>query len=180
MKIYKNFSQYQPESGLAGVMYLKDEDGHDWYNLQQHFSGDTTKIVFDSTGLIIDAKRDVSAIVPVDMSVAELSDADLPAGFTADTASQWQFDGKAVTKKPLTAEECLAKATAQRQSLLDTANSTISFWQTKLLAGKTLTEDQKTKLDLWLEYMDELEMLDFGGVSDEAAYNAIAWPDRPE
>jgi hypothetical protein len=72
-----------------------------------------------------------------------------------------------------------ARAEQQRQKLYAAANNTISLWQTKLLAGKALTDDQKMKLDAWLDYMDKLEAMDLSVVKGEAAYNAIGWPKQP-
>ncbi|EQA1622518.1 tail fiber assembly protein [Enterobacter asburiae] len=72
-----------------------------------------------------------------------------------------------------------ARAESKRQSLLTSANSKNSFWQTKLLAGKTLTNEQKSSLDAWLDYMDKLEALELASVADEAGYKAIEWPVSP-
>lgn len=72
-----------------------------------------------------------------------------------------------------------AKAESQRQSLLSAANTTISLWQTKLLAGKQLSEEQKKKLDSWLAYMDELEAMDFAHIDSEEKYHTIEWPVKP-
>lgn len=72
-----------------------------------------------------------------------------------------------------------AKAEAQRQSLLSAANTTISLWQTKLLAGKQLSDEQKKKLDTWLAYMDELEALDFINIDIDEKYHTIEWPVKP-
>lgn len=72
-----------------------------------------------------------------------------------------------------------AKAELQRQSLLSAANTIISLWQTKLLAGKQLSDEQKKKLDTWLAYMDELEALDFINIDSDEKYHTIEWPVKP-
>ncbi|KAA5935115.1 tail fiber assembly protein [Pantoea sp. Bo_2] len=72
-----------------------------------------------------------------------------------------------------------AKAESQRQSLLSAANTTIILWQTKLLAGKQLSEEQKKKLDSWLAYMDQLEAMDSAHIDSEEKYHTIEWPVKP-
>lgn len=97
-----------------------------------------------------------------------------------------QAQGKAISPdssgKPVLTDPAIdwqAKAESQCQSLLSAANATISFWQTKLLAGKQLSEEQKTKLDDWLEYMDELEDMNFASIDSEEKYHALSWPIKP-
>ncbi|EJF8280814.1 hypothetical protein ABK180_005487, partial [Escherichia coli] len=49
----KNFRQYTPENpDVPGAMYLKSEDGQDWYECQSLFSAETLKVVYNSAGVI--------------------------------------------------------------------------------------------------------------------------------
>ncbi|MBF5196750.1 phage tail protein, partial [Escherichia coli] len=49
----KNLQRYTPEkSDVPGAMYLKAEDGRDWYESQSSFKADTLKLVYDSEGII--------------------------------------------------------------------------------------------------------------------------------
>ncbi|WP_158781023.1 tail fiber assembly protein [Pantoea sp. BAV 3049] len=179
MKIYKNFTRYTPENGVDGAMYLQDEDGNDWYKLQSEFSADAMKIAYDSTGLLVDAKYDVSGIVPLNLSVAETDKSDLPEGFPGDSTSRWQFDGKTISEKPLTAEEYQARAEEQRQTLVTEANSTTADWRTELQLD-VISDDDKASLVKWMAYIKALKALDLTGVTNEAGYKSIAWPDKPE
>ncbi|EEV3327845.1 phage tail protein, partial [Escherichia coli] len=51
--IIKSFKLYTPEkSDVPGAMYLKSEDGQDWYECQSLFSAETLKVVYNSAGVI--------------------------------------------------------------------------------------------------------------------------------
>jgi len=179
MKTYKNFTRYTPDEGIPGVMYMKDEDGNDWYTLQSSFADDTMKIAWDSTGLIIDAKKDVAKLVPLGLNVTELSADSVPDGFPGEATSRWVFDGKKVTEKPLTAEEWQARAEQQRQSLITAASETMTPWEREANAG-ILDDDDKASLIEWTKYAKALRKLDISAVKDEAGYNAIVWPEKPD
>lgn len=75
---------------------------------------------------------------------------------------------------PPTHEEQVAIAEAQRDSLLNTAKEKIIVWQTKLAIGRTLTDDEKAKLNAWLDYIDAVEAVDTNKAPD------INWPTQPE
>lgn len=72
--ILKNLKTYKPKIKEYGedAVYLIDENGRDWYESQQDFSADKLKITFDETGLIISQSFDVSALFPLNASVAEI------------------------------------------------------------------------------------------------------------
>ncbi|EJP5811880.1 tail fiber assembly protein, partial [Cronobacter sakazakii] len=70
----KKLSFYEPEIKEAeNILYLKDEDGNDWYASQEKFSAARLKIAFTDDGIIRTADYDVSALWPVNMAVAEVS-----------------------------------------------------------------------------------------------------------
>ncbi|EEU2973951.1 phage tail protein, partial [Escherichia coli] len=69
----RNFSYYTPaEPDVAGAMYLKSEDGQDWYECQSQFAEDTLKVVYDSRGVITGYGKDTALLWPVNQSVAEV------------------------------------------------------------------------------------------------------------
>ncbi len=53
---------------------------------------------------------------------------------------------------------------------------TISIWQTKLSLGR-ISDDEKVKLNAWLDYIEELEAIDPNSVEDSST---IQWPTAPE
>ncbi|WQO08549.1 tail fiber assembly protein (plasmid) [Citrobacter freundii] len=79
MQFFKRFTRYHPVEGeqaeLAekhNVMFLRAEDGTDWYEAQKKFSADTMKLVIDDEGIIRSFSRDITTLWPVDKSVAEV------------------------------------------------------------------------------------------------------------
>ncbi len=60
----KNFRQYTPENpDVPGAMYLKSEDGQDWYECQSLFSAETLKVVYNSARVITGISRVASVSV---------------------------------------------------------------------------------------------------------------------
>ncbi|EBX2871918.1 phage tail protein [Salmonella enterica subsp. enterica serovar Muenchen] len=97
----KNFTPGAPKTPeqleLANkhrVLFLFSEDGQEWYESQKQFAPDTIKFTYDSDGVIRSISRDVSALWPVDKSVAEV--ADTTANRRADISGRWGFDGENV------------------------------------------------------------------------------------
>lgn len=72
--ILRNFKKYEPEIKAYGedAVYLIDEKGNDWYQSQPSFSENSLKFTFDHDGLITSQSFDVSALFPIEMSVAEI------------------------------------------------------------------------------------------------------------
>ncbi|EKB5296944.1 DUF4376 domain-containing protein [Salmonella enterica] len=94
----KNFTPGDPKTPeqleLANkhkVLFLFSEDGQEWYEAQKQFSAGTIKFSYDSDGVIRSISRDVSALWPVNMSVAEVTDT--TANRRADISGRWGFDG---------------------------------------------------------------------------------------
>lgn len=180
MQILKNLTRYQrqdiPEGYPESTLFLKDDHGRDWYESQKEFQSDTLKVVFNSGGVIISMSKDVSALWPVDNSVAEVAAADVPDGI--DITGNWMFDGKNIVRRTYTAEEWQSRAEAQRQNLLTAANVTTADWRTELQLD-TLSDDDKASLVKWMAYIKALKVLDLSSVSDEAGYSSINWPEEP-
>lgn len=95
----KNFTQGAPKTPeqleLANkhrVLFLFSEDGQEWYESQKQFAPDTIKFTYDSDGVIRSISRDVSALWPVNLSVAEVPDT--TANRRADISGRWGFDGE--------------------------------------------------------------------------------------
>ena len=68
----KNFKAYEPVDKIKGILYLKSEDGKDWYDCQKEFKEDTIKIMYDREGRIISINTDITTFFPIDSSMAEL------------------------------------------------------------------------------------------------------------
>ena len=141
MRNDKNFKMYTPEEKPYGdAMYLISEKGEDWYQVQGKYLPDTVKIEYEADGTIIRTSNDVSTLVPVGRSVAEIKS--LPDGFED---GEWMFDGKSVRKKVKSHEQLIAEAEKQKQALISSANQKTQLWQTQLMLG-IITEGDKASL----------------------------------
>lgn len=72
-----------------------------------------------------------------------------------------------------------AKAESQRQYLLSVANSTTADWRTELQL-EVISDVDKASLIEWMAYIKDLKKLDFTEVNDEAGYEVIEWPPKPD
>lgn len=105
-----------------------------------------------------------------DYQVVELNDGTI-------AAPGWSYDGKsfAAPAEPEKSHgELMAEAEQQKEYLLNNATSRIVVWQTKLLAGRTLSAPEKEQLNAWLDYIDALDAIDMSAAPD------ITWPEKPE
>ena len=64
-------------------------------------------------------------------------------------------------------------ANQQKAALLAAAQQRITAWQTKLLMGRKLTENESSQLDAWMDYIDALEAVDVSTAP------AVKWPMPP-
>lgn len=79
-----------------------------------------------------------------------------------------------VDAPPMTHEEAVAAADAQKQALIDKANEHINSkqWPGKAAIGR-LKGDELAQYNLWLDYLDALEAIDTSTAPD------ITWPEIP-
>ncbi|MCV5276570.1 tail assembly chaperone, partial [Escherichia coli] len=56
----------------AGVLFLLDENGNDWYECQKLFSECTKVIAYDSNNIVVSITDDASTLWPIGLSVAEI------------------------------------------------------------------------------------------------------------
>ncbi|PHZ02605.1 tail fiber assembly protein [Citrobacter freundii] len=88
MRHFKNFTKtteltpvQQELSEICSIQFIHDEAGVDWYILQKLFQTDTLKIQYDKTGQIIAADKDATKLFPLNCSVVEFADTNIPDGF---------------------------------------------------------------------------------------------------
>ncbi|HDD9308024.1 TPA: tail fiber assembly protein [Escherichia albertii] len=135
--------------------------------------------------------RTTLAFYPVDMLELYRSYDSLPDDITpvSDeiflTYSETPPEGKArganddgqpewVDIPPMAPEEAILLATAQKQNLIDNANEYMNSkqWPGKAAIGR-LKGDELAQYNLWLDYLDALELVDTSGAPD------IEWPTPP-
>ncbi|EMV5729811.1 tail fiber assembly protein, partial [Escherichia coli] len=71
-------------------------------------------------------------------------------------------------------DELVADAEQKKQSLLDAAMANISVIQLKLQAGRKLTQEETTRLNVVLDYIEAVTATDTSTAPD------IIWPELPE
>lgn len=74
---------------------------------------------------------------------------------------------------PVTKEQLIAEAEARKQALITEVNTETQMLQTKLALGR-IKDDEKARLNAWLDYLDELEAVDTTTAPD------IDWPQKPQ
>ncbi|EOF9310471.1 tail fiber assembly protein [Enterobacter cloacae] len=164
----KKLAVYEPEVKEAeNIIYLKDEDGNDWYESQNKFSSLKLKIAYTSDGIIRTADYDVSALWPLNMAVAEVAKESVPEGFNID--GEWMFDGIKIIPFPV---DHIAKAETERQSLLAFAAQSIAPLQDAVDLG-IATESESMLLVEWKKYRVLINRIDTSKAPD------IEWPQKP-
>ena len=71
-------------------------------------------------------------------------------------------------------DELVADAEQKKQSLIDAAMANISVIQLKLQAGRKLTQEETTRLNVVLDYIDAVTATDTSTAPD------VIWPELPE
>ncbi|EFO0655468.1 phage tail protein [Escherichia coli] len=115
--------------------------------------------------------------VPDNQQLINISD------ISAQPGIGWAYSDGGFTAPPTperSHDELVADAEQKKQSLIDTAMASISFIQLKLQAGRNLTQAETTRLNTVMDYIDELNALDFTGIADNIDVDAIVWPTIPD
>jgi len=68
----------------------------------------------------------------------------------------------------------IANAERQRQTLTEEATQKISLLQTKVMIGRALLDNEKQTLNIWLDYIDQLNLVEV------SAAPGISWPLKPQ
>lgn len=96
----KNFRTYTPEDPWLGrVVYLQDEDGNDWYDVQSAFQADTIKVFYDpEEGQVCAALFDVTSQTPEGLSIVELPADAVPSHVSIDPDKKWVYQDGIVSR----------------------------------------------------------------------------------
>lgn len=166
MKTMKNLQQYIPDEPQLGasVIYLRCEEGKDWYQSQSEFSAETIKLAVNSSGVICALSDDVSRLWPVGLTVVEVDKTNIPEGVSA--SGEWLFDGTNISRDEVTV------AKKEKHRLLNEANSHISSLQDRSDVG-VATKSETSQLTDWKKYRIELNNVDTDKAPD------ITWPEIP-
>ncbi|EGT4306135.1 tail fiber assembly protein [Cronobacter sakazakii] len=141
----------------AGFAICRTADGAGWEYVADH-RGETVYSTETGAKVIISAP----GVYPADttpLAPATPYDRWNGAEWVTDTAAQQAA--------------AVASAEAQKQALLQQAQSTISIWQTELQMD-IISDEDKTRLLAWLKYIKALQAADVSTAPD------IVWPEKPE
>lgn len=189
MQFFKRFTRYHPVEGeqaeLAekhNVMFLRAEDGTDWYEAQKKFATDTMKLVIDDEGIIRSFSRDITTLWPVDKSVAEVAYTTSFDDVWIDGG--WQYrDGK-VSPRVYTQAELVEQAERKKSSLLAEAMAVIAPLE-RAVKLDIATSDEIASLEVWERYSVMVNRVDTSkpewptppGTSKPLE---IVWPEVPD
>ncbi|MEH0032988.1 tail fiber assembly protein [Citrobacter freundii] len=189
MQFFKRFTRYHPVEGeqaeLAekhNVMFLRAEDGTDWYEAQKKFATDTMKLVIEDEGIIRSFSRDITTLWPVDKSVAEVA-------FTTSfddvwIDGGWQYrDGK-VSPRVYTQAELVEQAERKKSSLLAEAMAAIAPLE-RAVKLDIATSDEIASLEVWERYSVMVNRVDTSKPEwptppDTSKPLEIVWPEVPD
>lgn len=166
----KHFRPYTPEkAAYQNALYLRAESGEDWYECQADFAEDTIKIAYQTDGVIVSACRDVSAMFPTGLSVAELAANDIPEA--ADLiGGGWAFKDSGIVAVVPTNEQQVANVVVQKNRLMSQCNDTIATLQ-DAVDFEMATDEEKASLLEWKKYRVLLMRVDTSNPQ---------WPEMPE
>ena len=159
MITFKKFSTYIPEYALFDAIYLQSEDGLDWYYHRNRFQEDTFKICFDDQGVIRMFERNAQLLWPDGLSVAEISNEEVPPGL--DGAGNWQFINGKIVPRIYTDSELKDVFDSKKKTLLLAASSVIDPLNDAVELN-IATQNEIDLLAKWKEYRIKLIRLNFG------------------
>lgn len=163
MQNYKNFTVYHPDNvpvmvlelpdGRPGkITWLHDEDGNDWYDVQQNFADDTLKMLYENNGVILCHTMDVTELNPVNLSVAEVPLESIPADAVGSlTDGSWCYVDGSIQARIYTDEELEKQARDMKAELMAQAGKIIFPLALAVKHGMA-TEEETVSLEAWEKY----------------------------
>lgn len=163
---------YIAKSPQMNIVFLKDENGNDWYQWLKTLSKETMKISFNPDSKeIIHFSYDASTIFPINQVVVEIAPEHVPDEFTAAgekaLGGAFLFDGGEIITAPVDYEE---EAQRKKLELLNQANNVIATLQDAVDLDMA-TDEEAEGLTQWRKYRVLLSRVDV---------TAPVWPEVPE
>lgn len=151
----------------CSIQFIHDEAGVDWYILQKLFKPDTLKIQYDKTGQIIAADKDATKLFPLNCSVVEFADTDIPDGFQPGN-----FTYSSGTIAPVQTD-FVALATTERDRRMASVTTKINQLM-EAQDDSDITATELLELAALREYRIKLRRMDLTAAPD------INWPVYPK
>jgi Caudovirales tail fibre assembly protein. len=150
-----NSTDIDPGEVAAGKVYLFTGTG---WQLEEDHRGETVWSTADGSAITVDY---IGSVHDGYTSIAPSTPYDV-------------WDGKKwVTDTDMQQADAIAEAELQRQQLISAAMQSISVIQLKLQAGRALSDAEKNKLNVTLDYIDAVTATDTATAPD------INWPVPP-
>lgn len=162
---------YIAKSPEMNVVFLKDENGNDWYQWLKTLSKETLKVSFNPDSKeIIHFSYDASTIFPVNQIVVEIAPENVPDEFTAAgekaLGGAFLFADGEITVAPV---DYAAEAQRNKLELLTQANNVIATLQDAVDLNMATDEETANLLE-WKRYRVLLSRVDI---------NSPVWPPLP-
>ncbi|WP_410690746.1 tail fiber assembly protein [Citrobacter freundii] len=143
--------------------FIHDENGVDWYILQKKFMPDSLKLMYDQNGLIIYADKDVTKLFPLNCSVVEFADTDIPDDFQP---GKFTYSNGTIAPVQI---DYVALATAKRDRRMAVVTARINQL-TEAQDDGDITNSELVELAALREFRTKLRRLDLTTAPD------IDWP----
>ncbi|TDP13591.1 virus tail fiber assembly protein lambda gpK [Enterobacter sp. AG326] len=163
---------YVAKSPEVNIVFLKDDNGNDWYLWLKTLSQETLKVSFNpDTKEIIHFSYDASAIFPINQIVVEVAPENVPDEFTEAgekaLGGAFLFDGGEIIAAPIDYE---AEAQRKKLELMTQANNVIATLQDAVELNMA-TDEETANLQEWKKYRVLLSRVDV---------KKPVWPPLPE
>ncbi|HII3566232.1 TPA: tail fiber assembly protein [Citrobacter freundii] len=172
MQRFGRFTPYTPDTtdrpkiiDGQNVMFLRDENGNDWYDVVDLFDESTTlKIGYDDDGCVRTFTTNIHAFFPVNLSVVELPAT--KANLRVTLGDDWFYkDGKLQQIR-----DHLADAEAERDRRMAEATTRID-WLDAAQKDGDITGEEEAELAALRAYRTALRRLDLTTAPD------VKWPE---
>lgn len=157
-------AQYIKENTGMDVIFLCDEKGRDWYDVQTEFDQNKIKIMYDDNGIIRSISNDASSLNPIDSFVAEIERNDFPSD--VDIFGGWKFDGANVIRVSV---DYVAENERIKHKLISEATLFIAPLQDSVDLSMATSQEEKDLIE-WKKYRVLLSRVD---------PNSPVWPNKP-
>lgn len=182
MTILLNFKEYTPtdEESIklqteAGVIFLKCDQGVDWYEAQKAFDEQKLKVVFDAkTGIVIQTGVDITALWPNGYSVADVD-------YAIETKPE-DLNGKVFNLRSGKIKDRVYTK-AEQKNTVDREIKSLQADATSLMAPLQAAKDLDIMTEEESAYLKELQqyLVSLSRVPSQEGYPTnIQWPDLPK
>lgn len=144
---------YIAKSPQMNIVFLKDENGNDWYQWLRTLSKEKLKVSYNPDSKeIVHFSYDASAIFPVNQIVVEIAQENVPDEFTAAgekaLGGAFLFDNGKIIAAPVDYE---AEAQRKKLELINQANSVVATLQ-DAVDFDMATDEEVQCLTQWRKY----------------------------